>query len=245
MAIGTLLSRCIACACVLGAFTGLFGQQAGLAELRPDERVAMAPSQASGRIGAGPKPEWWGGACVTDPGNWGGWDGGPDEVFMHVLDKPTDEYPNLRIGFCQYWTPLDGIYWREAYVIIAKDPPDFLVDGKWMRWKIRVDTGWEWRYLGYWRAFDGWDAVVAERELPGVVEFCADDPDGKIWVVVQFDRHPFYLCYWSEYRYCPMTYTYGALCGERGRVTGLTRFPTPYQWPPVYLLWTSTGHRVW
>ncbi len=212
---------------------------------RPWDRQLTAPETAVQKLGLGPKPPWWGGACTIDPGGWGGWDDGPQEVYMHVLDVPKAEYPNIRFGFVQWLVEPGQVKHREVYVLVAHDPPDFLVDGLWRRWKLRVDTDYEWRYFGYWWPPNDLDAVVVERELPGLVEFCRDDLDGKIWVVLQFDASAWYMVYWSEYPHCPRTYTYGVRCGEWGRVTAITRWPVPYQWPPCYVLWTDTGHRIW
>lgn len=222
-----------------------FGQAIGEPVSRDGSgRLELAAEQAAVGLGSGPFPEWWGGAGHPEPRMWGGWEH-ENETWMHVLDVPTAEYPNLRFGFFQQLT-VDGLRYRTAWVYVAQHPPDFLVHGAYRMWTVRVDTNYEWRYLGYWRPGDGWDAVVCERVLPGVVEFCTGDPDGKVWVVIVFDRPAMFMGYWSEYPSCPPTCTYGIGIGEWGGMLGpITRWPTPYQWPPCYVQWTAGGHRVW
>lgn len=206
------------------------------------DSVLSPPAQA--RVGSGPFPEWWGGACTFDPAYWGGWDE-PGEVFMHELDVPTAEHPLLRLGFIQRWSIADGFYHERAVVIVSHHPPEFLQPQGYRTWSVELTNGYAWRYLGYWRPLDGVDAVVVERDLPGLVEFCQGDADGRIWVVVQFDRPALYMVYWSEYEFCPETYTYGVHLSGQGQVDRITRWPVPYQWPPVYIQWTGGGHRIW
>lgn len=237
----------------IGAFFALSLACTALAQIAQEPTHKDHVSQIAGNIypelpgiGGGDRPEWWGGAGHPEPRMWGGWDH-RNETWMHVLDVPTTEHPLLRLGFFQQLTTSGGLRYREAWVYVAHHPPDYLVAGKWRAWHIRVDTGYAWRYLGYWRPGDGWDAVVVERELPGLVEFCEGDTDGQVWVVVEFDRPAMFLGYWSGYEYLPRTYTYGAgLTSEfGGGVDMITRWPVPYQSPPCYIQWTGGGHRVW
>lgn len=241
------MTRIICCIAALGMFYTAFAQvfEPASPVVGGSSRETTGASAEVRSVGLGPWPDWWAGAVMYDPYEWGGWEARPNEVYMHVLDMPTADYPNIRFGFSQYSDASGELRYREVYVMLAHTPLDFLVEGKWKRWKVRVDSGYEWRYLGYWRPLDGWDAVVVERELPGLIEFCEGDADGRIWVVLQFEKPGAYLEYWSGYEFCPSAYTYGVQCLEWGRVTAITRWPVPYFWPPCYVQWTNTGHRVW
>lgn len=235
----------IASLVILGASVGVFAQWAAPAVPRFDERQTTVAFSVGAEMGFDPFPPWWAGAGFSEPRLWGGWDY-RDETWMHILDVPTLEHPNLRFGFFQHWDILAGLRHERAYVYLARDPTDFLRPDGYLVWQVRVDTSYAWRYIGYWRPGDGWDAVVCECELPGAVQFCEGDADGRVWVVIVFDQPATFMGYSSEYAFCPSTYTYGIGLGYWGGQLGpITRWPVPYQWPPCYILWTDTGHRVW